>query len=92
MLLSTSFKSFYDGVLNSNVCPLLNKDMATKAIDICPIVMNQLMTKGLKLILIYVENQIQIDMDTTNFVSRNGTISLELEGAFLIGEVIRAMN
>ncbi|KAM3145512.1 hypothetical protein pb186bvf_002286 [Paramecium bursaria] len=92
VLMSDSFYNYLQEINNNNLCNYLDKNMTIKAQDICPLIMNGNMARGLKSLLIYMVNYIQTDMDVNNLTSRSIAPVLELEAAFLVSMVIKGIN
>ncbi|CAD8103443.1 unnamed protein product [Paramecium sonneborni] len=92
MLVTDSFAQFYEDVQDGNLCTFLPEYLIEKSKDLCPNIMNQNMRHGLKAMLIYIQNLIEVDMAINNFTYRAVPTQNELEGAFMISEVINVIN
>ncbi|CAD8068710.1 unnamed protein product [Paramecium sonneborni] len=92
MLVTNSFQDFYTKVQLSDLCEYLPVDIKIRAEQLCPTIMNQNMRHGLKAMLIYIQNLIETDVAINNFTYRAIPTQNELEGAFMISEVINVMN
>ncbi|CAK86914.1 unnamed protein product (macronuclear) [Paramecium tetraurelia] len=92
MLVTDSFTEFYDSVQIGDLCTFLPDYLKEKSKDLCPTIMNQNMKYGLKAILVYIENLIQVDMAINNFTYRAVPTQNELEGAFMISNIINVIN
>ncbi|CAD8168194.1 unnamed protein product [Paramecium octaurelia] len=92
MLVTDSFIEFYDSVQIGDLCTFLPDYLKEKSKDLCPTIMNQNMKNGLKAILVYIENLIQVDMAINNFTYRAVPTQNELEGAFMISDIINVIN
>ncbi|CAD8089740.1 unnamed protein product [Paramecium sonneborni] len=90
--LSKQFADYYNYLMDNNLCDQLLDDMRQKASTICPIVMSQAMSRGLLGILVYIVNYIQTEKDINQFTERLQLSYLELEGAFLVSEIVRKLN
>ncbi|CAD8068799.1 unnamed protein product [Paramecium sonneborni] len=90
--LSKQFADYYNYLMDHNLCDQLLDDMRQKASAICPIVMSQGMQRGLLGILVYIVNYIQTEKDINQFTNRLQLSYLELEGAFLVSEIVRKLN
>ncbi|CAD8059303.1 unnamed protein product [Paramecium primaurelia] len=90
--LSDDFADYYNYLMDNNLCDQLLDDMKQKASTICPIVMSQGMQRGLLGILVYIVNYIQTEKDINQFTERLQLSYLELEGAFLVSEIVRKLN
>ncbi|CAK93090.1 unnamed protein product (macronuclear) [Paramecium tetraurelia] len=92
MLVTNSFNDFYAQIQLSDLCEYLPGDIKIRAATLCPTIMNQNMRHGLKAMLIYIQNLIETDVAINNFTYRAVPTQNELEGAFMISEVINVMN
>ncbi|CAD8059147.1 unnamed protein product [Paramecium primaurelia] len=92
MLVTNNFKDFYAQIQLSDLCEYLPGDIKIRAVSLCPTIMNQNMRHGLKAMLIYIQNLIETDVAINNFTYRAVPTQNELEGAFMISEVINVMN
>ncbi|CAD8148460.1 unnamed protein product [Paramecium octaurelia] len=92
MLVTNSFNDFYAQIQLSDLCDYLPGDLKVRAAELCPTIMNQNMKHGLKAMLIYIQNLIETDVAINNFTYRAVPTQNELEGAFMISEVINVMN
>ncbi|CAD8064670.1 unnamed protein product [Paramecium primaurelia] len=92
MLVTSSFNDFYAEIQLSDLCQYLPGDIKVRGAQLCPTIMNQNMRHGLKAMLIYIQNLIETDVAINNFTYRAVPTQNELEGAFMISEVINVMN
>ncbi|CAD8177841.1 unnamed protein product [Paramecium pentaurelia] len=92
MLVTDSFVQFYDSIQDGDLCTFLPEYLKEKSKDLCPTIMNQNMKHGLKAMLIYIQNLIEVDMAINNFTYRAVPTQNELEGAFMISELINVIN
>ncbi|CAD8089580.1 unnamed protein product [Paramecium sonneborni] len=92
MLVTNKFYDFYSKIQLSDLCEYLPGDLKIRAAQLCPTIMNQNMRHGLKAMLIYIQNLIETDVAINNFTYRAVPTQNELEGAFMISEVINVMN
>ena len=76
----------------SNLCEYLPEQMRLNSLTICPNTLGQNMRHGLKAMLIYVGNLISTDMAINNFTYRALPTVNELDGAFMISEIINVIN
>ncbi|CAK88525.1 unnamed protein product (macronuclear) [Paramecium tetraurelia] len=91
-VVSDSFKEFFFQIQNDNLCDFIPDELKNKSNTICQIVLNQNMRRGLQALLIYIINHITTDMEINQFTSRSQASYLELEGAFLVSNIIKVVN
>ncbi|CAD8201780.1 unnamed protein product [Paramecium octaurelia] len=91
-LVSSSFEDLYQSIQTLDLCDFLPDDLKQKSLTICPIVMNQNMKMGLKAVLVYMINFITTDMEINQFKTRTTQNFLDLEGAFLVSNIIGYIN
>ncbi|CAD8097411.1 unnamed protein product [Paramecium sonneborni] len=91
-VVSTQFKMFFSKIQNDNLCEFIPRELMNTSSSICSIAMNQNMKRGLQALLIYIINHITTDMEINKFTSRSQASYLELEGAFLISNIIKVVN
>ncbi|CAD8173684.1 unnamed protein product [Paramecium octaurelia] len=91
-VVSDSFKEFFFQIQNDNLCDFIPDELKNKSNSICQVVLNQNMRRGLQALLIYIINHITTDMEINQFTSRSQASYLELEGAFLVSNIIKVVN
>ncbi|CAD8086788.1 unnamed protein product [Paramecium primaurelia] len=91
-VVSDSFKGFFTQIQNDSLCDFIPLELKNKSNNICQIVLNQNMKRGLQALLIYIINHITTDMEINQFTSRSQVSYLELEGAFLVSNIIKVVN
>ncbi|CAD8189715.1 unnamed protein product [Paramecium pentaurelia] len=91
-LVSSTFEDLYQSIQTHDLCDFLPDDLKQKSVTLCPIVMNQNMKMGLKAVLVYIINFITTDMEINQFKNRTSQNFLELEGAFLVSNIIGSIN
>ncbi|CAD8161874.1 unnamed protein product [Paramecium octaurelia] len=92
ILMSDQFEGFYNKIQIENLCDYLPEYLIDKSKLLCPITMNGNMKRGLKIMLVYISSLIQTDMAINNFTYRARPTSNELEGAYMISEIINVIN
>ncbi|CAD8178638.1 unnamed protein product [Paramecium pentaurelia] len=92
ILMSDKFETFYNQIQVENLCEYLPEYLIDKSKLLCPITMNGNMKRGLKIMLVYISSLIETDMAINNFTYRARPTSNELEGAYMISEIINVIN
>ncbi|CAD8100055.1 unnamed protein product [Paramecium sonneborni] len=92
ILMSEKFEKFYNEILIENLCQFLPEYLIEKSKQLCPITMSGNMKRGLKIMLVYISSLIETDMAINNFTYRARPTSNELEGAYMISEIINVIN
>ncbi|CAD8105906.1 unnamed protein product [Paramecium sonneborni] len=91
-LVSSTFEHYYQSLQINDLCNFIPENLKQKSITLCPFVMNQNMKMGLKAVLVYIINFITTEMEINAFKNRTTQNNLELEGAFLVSNIIGSIN
>ncbi|CAD8173646.1 unnamed protein product [Paramecium octaurelia] len=91
-LVSDSFKEYFQTLQDKDLCDYIPNELQERSKTLCPLVMSQNMKRGLKAVLIYIINFIKTDMEINKFQVRTQASFLELEGGFLVSNLIKLIN
>ncbi|CAD8095367.1 unnamed protein product [Paramecium sonneborni] len=91
-LVSDAFKEYFQILQVKDLCEYISEELKESSQILCPQVMSQNMKRGLKAVLIYIINFIKTDMEINKFQVRTQASFLELEGAFLVSNLIKLIN
>ncbi|CAD8104784.1 unnamed protein product [Paramecium sonneborni] len=91
-LLSQDFSQYIQTISSSNICNFLDDSMKEKSMALCSITLGGSFLNGLTGSLIYIYTNIQNEMQINKFLNKTEDTRNELEGAFIISQVIKQIN
>ncbi|CAD8198779.1 unnamed protein product [Paramecium octaurelia] len=91
-VLSHSFYQYLEDLSNSNLCDLLSQDLMTKSKDLCFSTLGGSLQKGLQGALVFVYSSINNEKQINKFLNKTENTVNELEGVFILSELIKQTN
>lgn len=92
LLLSSEFLDSILILQESNLCTKLREDLMAISTNICNITLGQSLQKGLTGALVYIYTSIRNEMQIDYFFNKSVPSYQELEGGFILGELIKDLN
>lgn len=92
LLLSSEFLDTILILQESNLCTKLREDLMAISTNICNITLGQSLQKGLTGALVYIYTSIRNEMQIDYFFNKSVPSYQELEGGFILGELIKDLN
>ncbi|CAD8090904.1 unnamed protein product [Paramecium primaurelia] len=91
-LLSSDFSDYIQSMSSTNICNFLDDSMKEKSMALCQITLGGSFLNGLTGSLIYIYTNIQNEMQINQFLNKTENTRNELEGVFIISQVIKQIN
>ncbi|CAD8197904.1 unnamed protein product [Paramecium pentaurelia] len=91
-VLSHNFYQYLEELSNSNLCDMLSQDLITKSKDLCFSTLGGSLQKGLQGALVFVYSSINNEKQINLFLNKTENTVNELEGVFILSELIKKVN
>ncbi|CAD8119563.1 unnamed protein product [Paramecium sonneborni] len=91
-LLSESFGEYIDKLYQTSLCEQLPGDLQERSIQLCQTTLGGSLRKGLYSALVYIYTSVQNEMQINEFYNKTENTVNELEGVFMVSQIIKQMN